>query len=244
MAREVAEDLEQLVTFVREYRLPDPAATPQFRSLLSRQHKLYHAVLTLLAELEHQAWRPLDVRDDRALVVNQVFRERWLECASDLGSALFAWLHGAYKGARLLLRSAVENAVKAFGIIEDDRAVTLKSTYEVFDIAQAGTFFADTFHATRFAALQQAYSSLSRDVHTATRSEMQHVDALDFFPRFAPDDARRFAAMFCTVAGAGLEALVLLAQGGYHAMHHRNRDIVNLSLAGDVLARLNRVERA
>ncbi len=244
MAREVAEDFEQLVRFVREYRLPDPAATPQFRTLLSRQHKLYHAVLTLLAELEHQAWSPLDLRDARAAVVNQVFRERWLECASDLGSALFSWLHGAYKGARLLLRSAIENAIKAFGIIDDDRAVTLKNTYEVFDVAQSSAFFADAFHATRFSSLHQAYSLLSRDVHTATRNEMQHVDALDFFPQFAPDDAQRFATMFCTVAGACLEALVLLAQAGYHAMHYRNRDIVNLSLSGEVLERLNRVERA
>jgi hypothetical protein len=131
MARDVAKDFSQLKEFVANYSLTEQSADNQYESLLSRQHKLYHSLLTLLAELVHQNWHPLLVEDIRGSSVNQVFRERWLEFSSDIGSALFAWIHGAYKGARLLLRSGIENVIKAFGILEDDKVLTLKNTVPV-----------------------------------------------------------------------------------------------------------------
>lgn len=240
MARDVAKDFSQLKEFVANYSLTEQSSDIQYQSLLSRQHKLYHSLLTLLSELVHQDWHPLLVEDIRSSSVNQVFRERWLEFSSDIGSALFAWIHGAYKGARLLLRSGIENVIKAFGILEDDRVLTLKNSYEVFEIAKDGRFFSDTFNRTRFDILKQEYSSLSRDVHTATRTEMRHVHSLNYFPQFTHTDAHNCTNVFCTVTRACLESLCLLAQSSYQAMHYRNRDIVNISLSDDVLSKLNR----
>lgn len=239
MARDVTTDFQGLKDFVAQYSLSVRLADNQYMSLLSRQHKLYHALLTLLAELEHQKWHPYSIEDIRTSSLNQIFRDRWLEFASDIGSALFAWLHGAYKAARLLLRSAIENVVKSFGILEDDQILTLKNTYEIFGRVKDGEFFKNKLNRSRFEILKSQYSLLSRDVHTATMSEMCHVQSLNYFPQFTFADAGNFANDFCAVAAACLESLCLLARKAYKAMHHKNRDIVNVSLSTDVLREIN-----
>jgi hypothetical protein len=243
MARDVREDFQNLEQFIRQYRLPDPADNPALRNLLSRQHKVYHAILTLLAELEHQSWHPITQTDPRGSYANDLIRERLLEFASDLGSALFAWLNGMYKAARLLLRSAIENFIKTIGLLDCDHILTLRNTYEVFDLAETGSFFSISANIPRFRCLRDAYSTLSRDVHTATSAEMQHVAALNFFPRFGEAEAHRFANLFTRVASVCLEALVLLCENVYRAMHHRNRDVVNGVLSHAVRATLNLSER-
>jgi hypothetical protein len=243
MTRNVRQDFQNLEQFVRQYRIADPADNPAYRNLLSRQHKVYHAILTLLAELDHQSWFPITQTDPRAANVNGLFRERLLEFASDLGSALFSWLHGTYKGARLLLRSSIENFIKTIGLLDFDRILTMRNTYEVFDLAKTGSFFSIPVNIPRFQCLQDAYSTLSRDVHTATSAEMQHVAALNFFPRFGEDDAHRFASLFTRVASVFLEALVVLCENVYHAMHHGNRDVINGVLSHAVRATLNQSER-
>lgn len=174
---------------------------------------------------------------------NSVFRERLREFASDLGSALLVWLHGAYKGARLLLRSGIENFIKAIGVIDHDQIVTLRNTYEVFDLAESGSFFSLPPNTARFKELQDSYSTLSRDVHTATRAEMQHVASLDFFPTFHEADAEGFAKLFVRSAGASLESLTVLCGDVYRAMHHRNRDVLNGALSAAVRASLNQGDR-
>ena len=89
MARDVAKDFSQLKEFVANYSLTEQSSDNQYQSLLSRQHKLYHSLLTLLSELVHQDWHPLLVEDIRSSSVNQVFRERWLEFSSDIFEKIY-----------------------------------------------------------------------------------------------------------------------------------------------------------
>src|SRR5690606_37492442 len=183
MSRDVQEDFRQLLDFVREYSLGDPEDTTARRELLSRQHKKYHALLTILGEIRHQSFAPISPEASNADELNQAFHERLAEFGSDVGSAFFSWIHGGYKGGRLLIRSGIENFVKAVVLIEDSTVLTVKSTYEVFDRAAETSFFRS--HKPRLDRLRDLYAILSRDVHTATPAQMALVGALNFFPQFA-----------------------------------------------------------
>lgn len=210
MARDVREDFEELVEWVRTYGLRARADDGEFRALLSRQHKRYHAVLTLLSEIQHRGWAPLPPTNPRANEVNRICRERLAEFGSDLGSALFAWIHGSYKNARLILRSSIENLLKAVGIVEHDDIVRVRNTYEVFDLAESLPFFGRPANKSRMRILRDNYSVLSMDVHTATEGEMENVGALSFFPRFSPPEADEFANLYVRTVSTSLEIVCLM----------------------------------
>jgi hypothetical protein len=240
MARDVKEDFDFLWEFVQTYSLHTSAAVPGYKSLLSMQHKRYHGFLTLLSEIEHRGWVPLAQDDSRSPLVNRVFQERLVECASDLAHALFAWLHGAYKSARVMLRSAIENFFKCVGVTEHDDIIALRNTFEVVDRVGHLAFFLPELHQRRFSQLRDAYAVLCLDVHTATVDEMEHVGALSFFPRFDAEAADDTGTLYVRVTSAVLEILCLMFPPLYSSMHYRNRDIINLSLADEVRAALNR----
>lgn len=240
MARDVQEDFEELRDFVRDYGLEQHVSDQKFVSLLSRQHKKYHGVLTLLAETHHQSWKAVDDSSEGGDALNVVWQERLDEFASDLGTAMFVWIHGAYKGARLLLRSAIENLVKAVGVVSHPEVVTVRNAYEVFELARQQPFFDVPANARRFELLRGDYSTLSRDVHTSTLEEMEQVAALSFFPRFSNDEAEEFADLYVRCATTGAELVCLMFPRLYHSMHHRNRDIVNVCLGAACRAELHR----
>jgi hypothetical protein len=113
----------------------------------------------------------------------------------------------------------------------------------VFDLAESLPFFSSPLNSQRFTALRNDYAALSLDVHTATRAQMEHVGALSFFPRFSAAEAGAFARLFDDTTTTALEILCLMYPDVYRAMHHRNRDIVNVVLGGEVRAQLNREDR-
>src|SRR5437764_8294062 len=101
MAREIVEDFAELRSFLTTYSLGEHLSDAQFVGLLSLLHKRYFALLTANSELSHLEVRPRAQGPDAGLA-NATFDLRLTEAASDVGSAFFIWVHGAYKPARLM----------------------------------------------------------------------------------------------------------------------------------------------
>jgi hypothetical protein len=126
-----------------------------------------------------------------------------------------------------VLRSSVENFVKALGVTRHKDILKIKNLYEVFDLASEVPFFANEVGAPWFGKLKQIYAELCADVHTATSLNMEHISALGYFPHFDEKKAADFERLFGRVAVAYLSVLVLMFRETYFSMHFRNRDIVD-----------------
>lgn len=234
MPRDIRDDFRLLDDFVKTYRIASTAADPEFTRLLSVQHKRYFTLLTIVAEMRHQQFTPLPLTTTENEGRNSVFMDHLIECSSDLGMALFIWLHGAYKGARLVLRSGIENFLRAVGVTEDVAIVHARTTHEVIEIATRHTFFQSSGHRGLIGDLTDIYAELCLDVHSATFDRMEHISALGYFPNFTTSGAAGFEALFRRVADAMASTLCLMYPGVFHGMHYKNRDIVVTTLSGPV----------
>ena len=113
MSRRVKDDFEKLVGFFDSYSLKPNNKNKEFQTFLSAYHKRYYAYLTFMAELSQYKSKPLLTR------LNDNQYRFYSESCSDCGIALFDSVNGNYKGTRLLLRSSIENFMKAVSLDED-----------------------------------------------------------------------------------------------------------------------------
>src|SRR5262245_43255737 len=109
MTRESKKDFDDLLGFASTYDLSAVAGQDSFKKNLQRMHRVYIGLLTFLSELEFQVAHSTKAKKPN-LTPTQF--DYLAECVSDIGNALFCWIHGAYKPARLMLRSSIETFVK------------------------------------------------------------------------------------------------------------------------------------
>jgi hypothetical protein len=239
MSRETVTDLEELIVFAKNYSLTPSLANKQFVKLLSSQHKRYFALLTLLAELKHQDIKPVASSTPQYRSMNKAFLDYGAESVSDLGSALFVWIHGGYKGARQVLRSSVENFLKAIGSLHSADIGNLRNTYELIDTVRQVSFFQESKNLWMYSSLKQIYAMLCADVHTATIQQMSHISALGYFPNFVAKDAAQFEQVFLRLTRVYASILCLMFKNNFKKMHFKNRDIILAAITKDVRKRLH-----
>ena len=128
MSRLIKEDFDKMCTFIRDYGLSDVLEKEDARKLLSSYHKRYFAYLVLVEAIHQKV-----AQNDKGLGMSQKQYEYLQESCSDVGQAFFLLFHGCYKGAKLLLRSSIENFLKGSCMDEDKSLPKTKSVYEVFD---------------------------------------------------------------------------------------------------------------
>lgn len=224
MTREAKEDLAALQAFVRTYNLSTVSAAPEYEGLLSQQHRRYLPLLILLAELADL--RAMNGLPAISPLPSMQQMEYLQESGSDVGQALFCWMHGAQKGARVLLRSGIETFVKGVACAEQPLVLTETRLFKMFELASSTTFFRAKVGAQLFRELNTFYGELSAYVHTASSSHMNHVSALNYFPSFNAVDAKTSADAFSAVCSRIVVALSLLFNTAFHAMHHRNKETI------------------
>ena len=108
MSRRIKEDFDNLCDFFKKYSLAPIFEEKDFVKQISTYHKKYYSYLVLVIELKEIV--------DNANYAPCMSQEQYnyvLESCSDVGQALFLVTHGCYKGAKLLLRSSIENFIKA-----------------------------------------------------------------------------------------------------------------------------------
>lgn len=126
MSRLIKEDFDKLCTFIKDYSLSDVLKIDDAKKLLSSFHKKYFAYLVLIEGIHHKI-----EQYDEVLKMSKEQYEYLQESCSDVGQAFFLTFHGCYKGAKLLLRSSIENFLKGSCLDEDKSLPSTKSVYEV-----------------------------------------------------------------------------------------------------------------
>lgn len=97
------EDFDRLLEFLNNYNLTASVGDKDFRKILASCHKRYYSYLVFVVELNQQS----------GFSIQENQYDYLLESVSDVGQSLFSFMNGCYKGACLLLRSSIENFIKA-----------------------------------------------------------------------------------------------------------------------------------
>lgn len=226
MSRETKEDLELLRTFVRCYTLGSIASNTDYDSLLAQQHRRYLALLVFLAELDEQLGQPFGVGVPVPDFPSPLQASYIRESASDIGQAVFSWMHGGYKACRIILRSSIETFIKGIACADSPEVLTDTRVYKVFEFAANSPFFVTGRGKSFFSDLSARYSQLCSDVHTATAANMNRISALSYFPTFDEPSAKSASENIVFVTTRIISALCFRFNGAFHAMHHRNKEII------------------
>ncbi|RVU02381.1 hypothetical protein EOD41_00115 [Mucilaginibacter limnophilus] len=224
MSREIQRDLLDLKDFLKSYSLSHLSNDTKLLSVITQQHKKYFSYLTFIAELEA-------LQNSGLLpAISDVQKDYITESCSDIGNSMFVMAHGAYKASRMMLRSSIETFMKGFNADEIADILTDKSMYSIFDNIKALSFFQREDIEPIFISIHNDYKILCRDIHTATRANMDHLTALNYFPTFDEKAATPIAQISMNLVSNYLILLCVKYGTYFHKMHHRNRENILISI--------------
>lgn len=170
MSRELSRDFDELIGYFSGYSLINVFSEERFRTKISMIHKRYYSFMCLVYCLHHLSKHKID----------DGYIGRLKETSSDLGTAMFLIINGAYKPANLMMRSCIENFIKSVGCLIDASILEEKSLFKVIERSGKHPVFVTSF--SLYETLKTEYSLLCSHVHTATEREMAHIKALNVFP--------------------------------------------------------------
>lgn len=220
MARVLTEDFEQLRNYITNYEIKSLVSDKEYIEVLSACHKKYYSLLTIIEEFRVV----VDDANFSPIITAKQF-EFLQESCSDVGQAFFLTMNGCYKGAKLLLRSSIENFLKGICLDEDNDIIIEKSVYKVFNRAKATSAFADKQPLHNL--LHDIYTKLCQDVHTADRQHMASIAALSHFPTFNKKEATIIKETILKLSNLFITALALKFNKAYHHIGFENKDILN-----------------
>lgn len=170
MSRRLTQDFEKLSSFLFSYNLSNYIACQQQINECKSMHKKLYGLMIFSAEYNFQN--------------EYTYFSRFIEeMSSDLLLSLFNWLQGMYKPAKLELRCAIENFLKAVLFLSDATVLQEKSVYEIFDAAKLDKHFQTEFGEKCIQQLRNDYSTLCRTVHSDPL-QMHSTSALNLLPQY------------------------------------------------------------
>lgn len=227
MTRECAVDFSKIKKYIDEYKISGNLEIPEYVSDLKVMHKCYFGAITWNAELLNNKISFLRIYEN----CNEEIVYRLAEVVSDLGSSLFNWSSGNYKAAKIMLRVAVENFIRAVSAIEDKTQLIEKNVYKLFDKASIqSNLNSNITIKTCYESLHADYKLLCEDAHTATIQNMQHLTSLADLPSFGKEKSQSTSKIYVRVTKNISSIFCILFNGFYHGMHHRNKENILNSL--------------
>lgn len=233
MSRTVTDDFEKLKAFFSGYTTANNIGNSQFISFLSAFHKKYLAFLTYLAELSKYK-----TKKDLACITDKQFLF-YSESCSDCGLALFDAVNGNYKAARFLMRSSIENFIKAVCLDMDTSIDQESSVYQIFDRAKATPFFSRADANGLYDAIHNGYKELCKDVHTASLANMTGLSALNVFPTFNQLQADRLIKIVQSLIMSYVTLLALKYNKHYHSIIFVNKEVIENGIIKDYAEVIN-----
>lgn len=226
MSRECTADFAALRNYIDAYSVAPNLTKGSYIESLKAMHKVYFSVVSWHAEI-------LSSKDDIFASRPQFTDNVWLrisEAVSDLSSSLFNWINGSYKACRIMLRSSIENFVRAIAAMELPEIIKEKNVYKLFESSARLQIF--TAHSTiknNYDQLHSSYKVLCRDTHTASFENMDQITSLDGLPVYAKAKAVSAKDLYVKVSQSFTIIACLLLNAEFHKMHHRNREnILNI----------------
>lgn len=226
MTRECKLDYENFISYITDYHISGNLEQVSYVETAKSMHKAYFSLLHWHGEFQHQ--KPFF---ESEYSNNEEILIRISEVVSDIGSSKFNWINGSYKASRVMLRSSIENIVRALGSIDDESLLTEKSVYALFDNAkEANIFNSNETVRSCFNNLHSSYKKLCKDTHTATIENMENISSLADYPKFFEDKSKDAGKIFIDVVKNIIVILCLVFNRLYHKMHHKNQQNIMLSI--------------
>lgn len=236
MTRERLEDFSALKNYLNDYKIDKNIKDKLFLSDLKSIHKAYFSLLTWSGEMsfgeEVIKYKNKELPSEIIEIIFEVY--------SDIGSSIFNWTYGGYKTSRVMLRSAIENFVRAISAIEESKQLQEKNVYQLFDCATALNIFSSSeIVIASFQQLHFDYKELCLDVHTALPENMERISSLSDLPKFEIEKSKKCSGIICRVTKNFLILLSLIFSNFFHRMHHRNKENILISIPKKVKPLVN-----
>ncbi|MBB5369872.1 MULTISPECIES: hypothetical protein [unclassified Janthinobacterium] len=227
MTRERLEDFSLLKDYLKKYNIQDNIKNKLFLENLKAIHKSYFSLLTWSGEIKFSE----GLFKYKSIEISKEINELILESFSDIGSSIFNWTYGGYKTSRVMLRSAIENFIRAISGIEKKEQLQEKNIYSLFDGAATLIIFKSSEEVkASFKQLHSDYKELCRDVHSALPENMEKISTLSDLPKFDAEKSKKCCEIICRVTKNILILLCLIFFNFFHSMHHRNKENILISL--------------
>ena len=209
MSRRLNEDFEKLSSFLCDYNLGTYTTCQRQINECKSMHKKLYGLMIFFAEYNCQ-------------IEYKCFSKFLEEMSSDLLLSLFNWIQGMYKPAKLELRCAIENFLKAVVLLSDAAIIQEKSVYEIFDSAKADKHFKTEFGKKRIELLRNDYSTLCRTVHSDP-VQMHSTSALNLLPQYNMDSSIELVNLYIRVVENSLGILYINYPVIVDNMHPENK---------------------
>lgn len=147
MSRRVISDANSLLSFFEQYSLKEFANRPQQKSDCKTLHKKLYGLMVFFAELK--------ANPEKVSELNAPLFRYFDEVISDALLSIFSWAQGAYKPAKLELRCAIENTLKALLSVGTPDIISEKRVYAIFDTAKKDRFFSTKFGSSILNELEE-----------------------------------------------------------------------------------------
>ena len=226
--REINRDFIELEKFINEYKILNLATGSDFNEVLKRMHKRYFAFLAL----HHELLVDDGYIDNLPKEQKEIFEFRIGEVLSELGTILFLSVHGCYKAAKLVMRSCIENFSKAVGCLVDIYIVNETSVYKVIETALSHKVFSETAIIEKN-YLNEKYSKLCEDVHTASVNNMQVIECIGNFPISDFGVFNLLGNSFIKLINVLTAILIKIEPNIFHRAHHSRKDLIALILSNE-----------
>jgi len=226
MTRECSQDFILLKDYIANYSISCNLKEETYLQSAKQMHKAYFSLVNWHVEYQHQ----IDFFSGKYSSNGDVLA-RLSETVSDIGSSKFNWLNGSYKASRVMLRSAIENFVRAISSLNDEKQLKETSVYVLFDNAGDSIIFnSSSIVKNSFKALHSKYKELCKDTHTATAKNMENITSLVDYPKYMEGKSASTKDIFISIVKDILVILCISFNELYHKMHHRNKENILNSL--------------
>jgi len=228
MTRECKSDYALLSDYITSYSISQNLQATAYVDNLKNMHKCYFALITWNAELNHaKADFLLNNTNCNVEIIL-----RLTEVVSDIRSALFNWINGSYKTSRIMIRTGLENFVRAVSAIDNKAQLVETNVYKLFENADEITIFkSQEAIADAYSQLHSDYKILCSDTHTATIVNMEQLSSLAGLPSFEKRKAADTKDIFVRVVNNMNTIFCLHFNSFYHSFHHRNKENIAHALS-------------
>jgi hypothetical protein len=220
MTRECSKDFNLLKQYVFDYSISFNLEQKSYLITAKKMHKAYFSLVNWHIEYQHQ----MEFFSQKH-TSNKDILLRISEAISDISSSKFSWLNGSYKASRVMLRSSIENFVRAISAIHDEEQLVEGSVHALFDKANDNIIFNSSKTVNdSYKMLHSKYKELCKDTHTTYASNMESITSLVDYPKYIEEKSNLTGDVFINIVKNILVILCIFFNELFHKMHHRNRE--------------------